>query len=578
MHVPKFNSKIIRTLACVWGIAIGFMWAPIAPANASNALRYMPEDALGFVLVNNLESLDAKVSRFTLIFDLPVPAPLTFIKFATGLDEGIRKKGDLLVALLPASEPTSEPQPMVLLPIEDYAKFAASIHGDASGEICRASIAGEDVLVAKFGEYALLMNVEHRETLQFLLSLQQAPVADLKPLDPWIEKNDVVVALLPEGLDALLKLGNQAISKQPPQFNGMNVETLQWGMDSLAKEVKLVAVAVSLDDQTNLRISKRVLLKEGGKLFAIAPLLDAKSSPLTGYTDQPFVVAGGGPIPESWSKALSAMTLQMMKSMPKAYGLESIDEEQWTKLEHAYSSMMKGLRSSSMILLPGEKGDPLFSNLFGVAKTTGADEYLDSFLKATESWNEVMELSTSDLAFRYDVTTKTIADHKACELLVDMAAIARDPNVPAFNWMLEAMFGEDGKLRQLLVVADKHSIVYGMSKEEDLLSVIDRLKEGETGLRDSPLVQTALKLSPTEAPWRVLVSPQGCVLWAKRFAESFLVHLTGQLPEIPDFDACPPIALTANLREGQIETDFVCPVETLKALATYIKKCKALFP
>ena len=65
-------------------------------------------------------------------------------------------------------------------------------------------------------------------------------------------------------------------------------------------------------------------------------------------------------------------------------------------------------------------------------------------------------------------------------------------------------------------------------------------------------------------------------MWAKRIVNEFMAHLLGATPEIPDFDPCPPIGLSLNLVDAQIKSELVCPVETLKALAAYIKKCNEL--
>ena len=330
----------------------------------------------------------------------------------------------------------------------DYAKFATSIHGDGSGEICRVAIAGESVLVAKFGEYALLMDVEHRETMELMLGLQQSPVASLKPLDSWIDENDVIIALMPNGLETLLSLGKKAVAQQHEQIKGelddpqiavllqqmeISAEIFQWGLESLEAEIELVALAVSLDENTNLRVSKRVLLKEGGKLISVTPLKSETVSPLLGYANQPFVVAGGGPFPEGWAEALSTLGRTFMERMPELYGLEEMDRQEWEKLQDSYLSLMKDIQSTSLIVLPGKEGEPLFSNVFGIMKTVDAAGYLESYRKAMELWNEIMENSTSDIALNYEITTKTIATKNACEIVVDVASAARDPNVPDFN-------------------------------------------------------------------------------------------------------------------------------------------------
>ncbi len=586
----SFGSQTQRAFFCL-GMTLSFMLTAMLPTEASNALRYMPEDALGFVLVRNLENVDTKVGRFTQLFGLNSPSPLTFAKLATGLDEGIRQQGDLLVALLPASSKTSEPEPMVLLPVSDYAKFAASIHGDANGEICRVAIAGERVLVAKFGEYALMMDVEHRETMGLMLGLQQSPVASLKPLDSWIEENDAVIAIMPNGVKTLVTLGKKFIVQQQEEFEGelddpqvvasllqvgIKAEMFQWLLETLETEIELVAVAVSLDENTNLRVSKRVLLKEGAKLRSAAPLKAKQVSPLLGFADQPFVVAGGGPFPTEWAEAISRLSKTLVKQVQELNGLEGLEAAQLQTLEDNFLSLIKGLKSASIIILPGKESEPFFSNIFGIVKTADAVGYLESYQKAMEFWNEIMKSSTSDISIRYEISRKTVATKKACEVVIDIALAARVPNLVEFDDMLKSMFGEDGKMRQLLVAANQHTLVYGMATEEQLLPLIKLAENNESGLHDSPEVQATLKLTPADAPWKLFISPKGCVAWGKRFAKVFLSNLLTQIPEFPDFDACPPIGLSLNMVDARIEADMVCPVETLKALAAYIEKCKSL--
>ncbi|MCA9231939.1 MAG: hypothetical protein KDA57_14920 [Planctomycetales bacterium] len=588
-RTPRLNR--IRNWWVRWTLVLGLIGASSLSTHASDVLRFMPEDALGFVLVRDLADFDAKVSRFTQLFNLPVPGPLEYAKLATGLDQGLRPQGELLIALIPGPPELPAPQPMVLLPVNNYAQLAEAIHGDPSGEICRVSVAGEDVLIAKFDSYALLMNVEHRETMELLLGLQQAPVANLKPLDTWIASNDLIVAILPNGLEALLHLGGQYTTQQQelianeldaPHFSPVreqmerNVELYQWVLDTLGSEIELAAFAVSLDDSTNLRISKRVLLNEESQFATQEGVLETSGSALGGFTNQPFVFAAGGPIPEKWIAPLASVNRKLMQQMPELYGSEEFGSDEWKKLEEYSVATMKSLKSLSMILLPGSKGEPLFSNVFGIAKTSDAEAYLESYSKAAELWNELMANSTSDISLEYQVSSRTVGGAEAREIVVDVAAAARDPNVPVFNWLLEAMFGGDGKMRQLLVAANQQTLVYGMAEEKQLLPVIDAAKNGELGLVNSSDVQVTMKLLPEQPSWTMLVSPQGCVVWAKRIAEEFLSHLIGETPRIPDFGTSPPLGMAVNLRDKQLEVDWVCPVETLQALAAYIEKCKAL--
>ncbi len=575
---PKFATLLIAFAAC-------------RLATANEVLHYLPEDALGFAVVRDLNSFNTKAEQLTKLFELPVPAPLAFVQFATGISEGLDLDGDLLVAMLPGTSHAPTPQPMVLLPIADYERFAASVNGDESGETCRVTIAGEDVLVAKQGPYALLMNVEHRETLELMIGLEPEPVAVLKPLEQWIADNDVTITLMPAGFKMLLALGQQSLGSQQQIFaeqrNGPEAEQLakqmqqkfavsKWMLEMLDAELKVGAVGLAIDEQRNLRLGKRILIKDTGILGKTKQIEASSQSPLAGYPDQPYVVVAGGPFPKSWGNALATASRKMMEIMPEANGLEGLGKEKWQELEETYRTMMRGLEFSSMILLPGKEGDPLFSNLYGIAKVADAAGYLDSYQKAMETWNQIMAQSTSDIQLQYEVTPTTVGDAKACEIVVDVAAAAQAPNVPVFNWMLEAMFGEDGKLRQLLVAANEKTIVYGMAEQDQLKEVIDNALKGEVSLSSTAEMQATMKLMPDNAPWKMVVSPAGCVQWATRFANEFLVHLQGNTIEIPQFPPCPPVGFSMNLADSRLELDMVWSAETLKALAAYTKTCQDL--
>ena len=151
----------------------------VVGASAGQITDHLPKDTLGFVAVHDLQSVDAKVTAFMQIFEVPMPSPLTFLKIFTGMGEGIDQQGDLVVAILPADDGGWDFRPLVLLSVTDYAALAESVQADASGEICRVAIGGEDVLIAKKDDFAVLMNVEDRTSLEQLLG--QAP----KPLDTY---------------------------------------------------------------------------------------------------------------------------------------------------------------------------------------------------------------------------------------------------------------------------------------------------------------------------------------------------------------------------------------------------------
>ncbi len=574
-----------------WVLSTLLMLATSQPLQAQDILHYLPEDALGFVLVRDLAGASEKCEHLIEMFDLPLPAPLTSISFVTDLSDGLDLDGDVLISLIPGERDSSAPEPLVLLPIADYKKFAASIHCDDSGEVCRATIVGEDVLVARHGPYAMIMNVENRETLEILADLEPEQVALLEPVAGWLRDNVVTIAVMPAGLERLLKLGQWLTEQRQAtddELFDLNVSATLVQMqqaitlyhtlhDMFGTKFELLAGGISIDEASNLRLGLRVLSEELLRASATTKTTATiPPAPLAGYPDQPFVFAGGGPLDGNWANLFVKTGVQMMRETPDAYGYEEFQDEQWQDLETSFMNFAEGMRFASVIMLPGEKGEPLVGNVFGTAQVKSAVQYLQTPKKSVEIVNRLTDESTSDLRWHYEVRDIKVGEAKACEVVADIAAAARDPNVPIFNWMLEAMFGKDGKMRTLIVAADKETLVYGMADEQRITQVIDEVKRSEMGLQNSASLQTTHKLLTPAAAWKFYVSPQGCVTWAKRVMDELFGQIQQQHTEIPEYDAGPPVGISLHIDEGQAELDVVWPVDGLRALADYVEKCRGL--
>ncbi|MCH2115274.1 MAG: hypothetical protein MK171_10240 [Pirellulales bacterium] len=590
--MPKGDSRLPgRRLVSYWLLAVAVFLSAAYDARGQGArgqgvYNYLPEDALGFVALRNLSQLDAKASRLTKLFELPLPALLALLNFSTGLEAGLDPQGELLVALLPGKAPASQAEPMVLLPVADYGALAESVHGDPGGEISRVVIAGEDVLLAQNRTYAMLMNVEHRDTLELLLELEPESVPDLEPLEPWLTTNDITAAIMPAGAELLLKIGSVSLAAQrdlfEDKFGGLeqspgvlelmetNLAMYQGILDFLKSEIKLVAWGLTIDADLNARFGKRVLLREGSRLSQAIPAGVGKNSFLEEFNEQTFVIASGGPLPEAWANTLATASSQILKTMPKVYGLEHLADDQWQTLEQSYRQMMSGLKNLSFLVLPGKPGDPLLSNTLGLADVSDSKRYLESVQGATETYNKIFRLSTrTNMA--YEIRATTIAGKQAIELSMNVAELMQDANVPMFNWMLESIFGKDGKLRYLLVATGDNTIAFGMGSEEKLALLLESQRERESGLTDSADVQQTMQLLPEESAWKLLISPQGCAQWANRFVNELMIYLSEQTVSIPEFPVSPPVGVSMHWRDSHIEGDIVCPGETLKALSEFIK-------
>ena len=583
--------RLARRAALFFVLAL----VPLAATRAEGVLDHVPPDAMGFATVRNLAGTDAKIQRVLKIFeglpDMKLPAPLAFIKTATGLGEGLNEDGDALIALLPGDADPLSPKPMLLVPVSDYAKFAGSIGGDASGEICRVTIVGEEVLVAKRGEYALLMNVEHRPRMESILASGAPSAPPIPALNTWLGKNDFAVVLLPAGVDALKSLAQAEMASQrtqlenefsDPQFAQQAAE-LKRGIelfDSVLEfcdtEIKAGAQGFAIDEAANIRVSHRLVFKESGQIAKLEGVSKPARSPLTGYPAGPFVFAGGGPLPAAWSAMLAKMNRAMIEKYPEQYGFQNFGDEKWDKIEESWLASTAGLRSMSVAMLPGGKDDALVSNAFYILEVDDADAYLASIKKSMELWNELTAESISDIKMAYEFVDVEIGGKKGLQMAVDVAAAAADDNVPMMRAMFESMFGGDGKMRIYTVAADAKTVVMGIAKEEQVAEAIKHATGGEAGLVQMADVKTTVGQLDPAAPWNGYVSPQGVVMWGKRVFMALMGTVGAPAITIPDYPAGPPVGFAVNLKDGQFQSEMVVPAQALKDLAAYIKICIAL--
>lgn len=553
---------------------------------ADDALQRVPEDAWGFLVVNDLEAVNHKLDRVFRSLEIAFPSPLTFAKLVTGINDGLNTSGRLVVALLPSDGARDDPKPLVLLPIRDYQQFARSINADESGEVCRITLSGEEVLVAQDGEFAILMNVEHRQTMEDLLVLAPEPVPALAPLSKWIEEQDLAVVILPAGVQQMSRyqpqptrpfgMGFDVIGR--PSFtsqvlsSAIGAETRTW----LRSHADVLATGVAVEPSLDLRISQQLLLKPTSSLARLKPEdLQPEAAKLS-LMDDEFVVSAGGPVAPGWGNVLATLVRQSEQRSAAQNGLENLSPEMWQREEDAYRALFGDVTGCSAILLPGMKGEPLVSNFLGVATVSSVEKYFARLPKVVETWSEITEQSTIDVKPEYELNDFNGAGLSGKEIVIDVATAARDPNVPILNWMIESLLGPDGKLRARLVKLNETTFVFGLATQDQLAEAVQLIRDGKANSTFDSDSQQTLKMMSASAPWKLLLRPAGCVEWTTRFFNDFLATLSGQELDIPLIDLSPPLGCTVENNGSRWQCELFCPAGTLKAIGSYLPEVKNL--
>lgn len=557
----------------------------LAPGRVA-VLQHLPDDALGFVLVRDLATADRLLQQLAAAFRVQSPGPLALIKFATGLGAGLDDQGDLLLAFLPGDHNLPALIPVVWAPASDYAEFVAAVGGDETGEICRVALGGEDVLVARDGDFAMLMNVEHRDTMELMLAADPAAVGGLNGLEPWLADNQVSAMLMPTGVELLAGLLDKQLdgeqSRLEARYSGEeNAERLaeqMWSVDvtrdlvaAARHEGTAAALGLNLQDDLSIRLGLRVPLAEDAVLQRLTDAARAEDG-MTGFAAGPFAVAAAGAAaPELGPFALDFYR-RIVESSPEEFGLGAMPEEDWKALVAAESQLWEGLRSWSFLMLPGGEDDPMFSQFYAVLQVDDAAQSLENIRQSYATTNALKDQFHTDVELPCTVATRTIAGKPALEIAYDVGTAMADKHVPAMSPFSKALVGDDGVARIFVLAAADDTLVAGLAPQGQVVDVMLAVGQRETGLAESPAVaRTGVQLDPA-APWQALVSPQGCVAWFERVVTLFYKNIGGIVtpPDIPDFADSSPVGVAARVVEGQLAVDVVAPADAVTALSEFI--------
>ncbi len=572
-----------HTICCVLILGILFFLRS-GSTRADEVLQYVPDQALGYVVARDLEKSSEIVERLAEPLGYSIPSPLNLVRLSLGLGPGIDNSGTLAIAFLPGSEI----QPMVLLPVSDYAAFAQSVQADPSGEVCRIALAGEDVLAARLGDYAILVNLDNQSALQRLLDRQTDPELDRQtdpasrrfPSGDWTSKQNAYVTLMPAGLKYLARQKPAQPRRfitpveefQEPSLLPSITATL-FGPEQrswLATNTKLVALGVSVDESLNVRGSLQVDLNRRSPLARLAPTPSERQPAVTSLGNVRFAFAAGIAVPEGWGEMLADLLLQTEKGSASATGLENLPAELWAKQATANRLLLQEIVSCSLVLLPGQEGDPLMGNFLAIAEVPKVDDYLDSLSQVVETWNEINDRSTSDIKPVSEIAERNIRGQRLTEIVVDYATTFAEDNVPVTKWMLEAAFGSDGKLRMKFLAVDQTHFLFGLATDEQMSRALQALRDDKNA--ETTTSEATIKLLDPQALCQVLLQPQAALDWVARVENEFLGLLMinaqeATYPKVPD---CPPLGLSMSFADERWHFDVACPATAWTTLGKYL--------
>jgi hypothetical protein len=566
-----------------------------------NVLGQVPRDALGIVVVRNLSQVDAKVGKVLGAVGSRLPGPLALLKSIAGLDAGLDLRRELLVVLLPPQNNSRQFHLAVWLPVRDYDALVHSLDGDPGRRIAAVTLAGEDLLMVRQGNWAVVMDTDQRERLEQSHDVKLSPPTQLADWSEWVETLDAAVVVLPAGMrsawawaaeDGLLK-ATPAVALPPQQNDDLfgpanrSSPTVGWPnvrqairaalatapeLTRWAAEADGLACGLRLDDDGNALVGLRVAISPDALAAAktdnpsstksAAPRLDSAG---------PFVIAGRGRVSPHWIRPLVAPYVRQQAVGLTAQYDSKVAPEDLSNLCKSAESAAADVSAFAILTRPGAGGDGVYANSFLAFRVPSSEKFLARAGALVQEWNAMLTKVDVLKLLAFDSRTITVGDRPGQEYTIDMTAAAGGPPLPEIKTAMEKLFGPGGKFRLQFVAIDESTVLLAAATESQVAEVLGAMKERALDAPESGELQATIDLFATENQWQLFFSPRGYTEWMRRYLDAILGDAIGA-PVLPQFPESPPIGVAGGLEGRILWTEVAVPIETMRGYAKFSRK------
>jgi hypothetical protein len=590
-------------------LAVLFLWLATPTVRAADILDNVPNDALGFIVIKNVGNTNDKTEQLLASLKLQFPGPLALLKMTTGVGQGLDPQGDVLLTVLPGRQPSERPQLGIWLPTADYNQFVTALDGTPTDGITAVSVVGEDLLVAKNGAWAVIMDPDQRDRMQSLLAATPAPPAKIAAWKNWIDTNNVTAMLLPNGWQALwtwaaTDRGIGIAAPAAPTANGDDEDSAElFGVPSeqaerdidamesnegdlwlqlrhkfraqlraipqltrWAAEADAIACGIRIDAEGNSLAGIRIAMQDDWQIARPRDVATSAEPPAL-FRSGDCIVSATARLHSPLAVAAAGVYAQRIAEELKNEYRVALDDEAAGRFQKAVEDAVIEVTAATVLTRPGEKPDATYSNAFVALGVTGAERFADRFADVMRLWNEMnkSEQDESQLVFKNEATE--IGGRPATVYSLDMAEAFGAAAIPEVRPSMERLFGPGGKLRLTLLTADEHTVLLAIATEEHIEPLVGVLRQNQSTKWD----ERTNRLLPGEAEWRVMFNPQGHTRWMKRQMEAMLGTVIGA-PLVRQFPPSPPIGAAGGFKSHEIWADAAIPADTIRAAGQYLNQ------
>jgi hypothetical protein len=605
------GRSTMNTHALLANFALYALLAVSPTTLAADVLQNVPHDALGFIVLKNLTATDTNVDQLLRTLNAEYPSPLIFLKAVTGINEGLNPQGDFLFAVLPPNgPPNAPPQYCVWLPVADYDRMLTALEATPGDEISAVRVADEDLLIARHGDWALLMDPDQRERMVQLLKTPPTPPAAVAAWKSWIDENDVAAVLLHDGIQETLQWSAKPpkASGEPnpaedatddifgqaegegaenpfaaaadgdlppnPLYDPIRREVHKWIIRSpklkdMFEHSDAIGCAARLDDAgnalTSLRLKPSDVRQLGAAANAETPLPPAL------YQQDDFILNGAGQFPPPLTSIISATYARRVLDDLKNTEHIIFDDATAARFQQAFETAASDIASWAVLTQPSDQTTGLYNNNFLIIHATSAKTFVEHASDVMQIWNKMHRDAKGATRFVFDIEESKIGERQATQYLLDVAATDNMPALPEIRQAMEKFFGPGGKMRLWLVPVDDHSVLLATATPEQVAAALASLDRKQPIDWNHPELAAANALLPGQADWRIFMSPRGHYEWHRREAEAMNGPIFGA-PVPKEFAESPPIAFAGEVRDNELRLEAAIPAKTIEIAGTFFKK------
>ncbi len=586
--------------------------APLASRGA-DVLQNVPGDAQAFVVVKNLAATDAKVSQLLRSLQVEFPGMLTFVKGVTGVSDGLDVNGDFLFVILPLDERAMTTHFCVWLPVVDYNGFVVALGGTSTQSITAVTVAGEDLLVAHHGDWALVMDPDQRTRMEQMLAAAPAPPAQIAAWKTWIDANNATAVAFSSAVRTFLQRNRQTSTtkrittltesfeddifesndarqeddpfaappvQRPPGediYAAVQKEFQKWLSASptfqrWAAQTAAVAWGLRLDAEGNALIGLRIASAENLPVAADGQHESGNALPPSLYQGGEFVAYGAGSLEKSMAVPLASAFVRDLTNDLKSEEHLKLDEDTLLELQQAAERAAAEVTSFHVLTRPGEKQEGVYTNNFVVLRATSAADFVAHAAEVMQLWNQLNLDAEGDTRFVFEPEQVMLGNRAARQYSLDIAAADGAPAIPEIRQAMEKFFGPGGKMRLWIVPVDEKTVLLASATTEQVTAALQVLD------RNQPIAWTHAELAGVasllseRADWRFVFSPTGYYNWLRRHTEAMVGTDVIGGPLVKEFAPAPPVGLVGGIRDHDFWVDTMVPAKTIQAAGVHFHK------